>query len=309
MDEKKIITIAVLLTCFNRKEKTVASLCNLLRARNYYNSIHPFSIQLHIFLTNDGCTDGTEEAVRELCKDEVLHIVQGNGQCYWAGGMRLAWREALKEKERWQYYLLMNDDTDVLDNVFSDLFKCHDFSLKKYGRPGLYSGITSARNDNTKTTYGGDVYTTRSKTITRRLQPSGEPQEADIITANILLVPSEVVSAIGIFYDGFIHSGADYDYAVMARRHGFRAFVTPSFCGRCDDDHVYDEQECHKLMKMTLAERRRYVLTPTRSDKDYLLLIRRTNPRKYPISLIMRAIRLYLPSLYYKINVARGYYH
>lgn len=308
MDENKYIPIAVLLTCFNRKDKTVASLSNMLRARDYYNSLQSFSLQLSFFLTDDGCTDGTAEAVRELCKNEELHIVQGNGQCYWAGGMRLAWREALKEKERWQYYLLMNDDTDVLGNVFTELFKCHEFSLQRYGRPGLYSGITSARGDTTRTTYGGDVYTTRSKTITQRLQPSGEPQLADIVTANILLVPNEVVSAIGIFYDGYIHSGADFDYAVMASRHGFRAFVTPGFCGRCDDDHVYDEQECRNLMRMTLAERRRYVLTPTRSDKDYLLLIWRTNPRKYPISFIMRAIRLYLPSLYYKINVARGYY-
>lgn len=303
------IEIAALLTCYNRRDKTVSCIKNVLKVLDYYNGKASQNIRMTIYLTDDGCSDGTADAVRSLCKGNTnLHIVNGNGSLYWAGGMRLAWREALKEKDRWMFYLLLNDDTDVLENVLFDLFQCHEYSLREYHRPGLYSGITAAKDNINKITYGGDIYTTSSKTLTVRLKPSGQPQIADIITANILMVPKQVVDEIGIFYEGFIHSGADNDYSVMARKHNIKSFVTPNVCGLCDDDHIYDEEECKKLMKMTLGERRKYVLTPTRSDKDYLLLVRRTIPKKYPISIIMRLTRLFFPALYYKINVMRGYY-
>lgn len=305
----RTIEIATLLTCYNRCEKTVSCIRETLKALDNYNIQASQNVRMTIYLTDDGCTDGTVSAISTLCEGKIeLHIITGNGSLYWAGGMRAAWREALKEKDRWAFYLLLNDDTDVLDNVLFDLFTCHEYSLKKYGRSGLYSGITAAKDDTNNITYGGDVYTTSSKTLTKRLEPSGCPQIADIITANILMVPKDVVDEIGIFYDGFIHSGADNDYSVMARKHNIRSFVTPKVCGVCDDDHVYDEEECKKLMRMTLAERRKYVQTPTRSDKDYLLLVRRTIPKKYPISIVMRLTRLYFPALYYKINVMRGYY-
>ena len=54
-----IKTVAVLLTCFNRKEKTLASLVRLFEAKEAYNS----NLNLSIFLTDDGSTDGTGDAV------------------------------------------------------------------------------------------------------------------------------------------------------------------------------------------------------------------------------------------------------
>ena len=87
------ISIAVILTCFNRKEKTVQCLRHLFAAASQYNTGHADGEEVHlsIFLTDDGCTDGTADAVKEECEGQELHIIQGDGKCYWAGGMRLAW--------------------------------------------------------------------------------------------------------------------------------------------------------------------------------------------------------------------------
>ena len=51
--------IAVLMTCYNRREKTLACLDALQKT-----SVSSGDIQLSIYLTDDGCSDGTAEAVR-----------------------------------------------------------------------------------------------------------------------------------------------------------------------------------------------------------------------------------------------------
>ena len=52
-------TIAVLLTVFNRKDKTLKCLEQL------YNQLPLREYQVDIYLTNDGCTDGTPEAINQ----------------------------------------------------------------------------------------------------------------------------------------------------------------------------------------------------------------------------------------------------
>ena len=70
------INIATIITCFNRKDKTVDCLNSLFMACSYYNQNHSqTSIKLSIYLTNDGCTDGTPEAVEQICVGQDLHMI------------------------------------------------------------------------------------------------------------------------------------------------------------------------------------------------------------------------------------------
>ena len=105
--------IAVILTCFNRKQQTLSCLKSLFEARDNYQS----EIDMNIYLTDDGCTDGTAYAVRDSFPAENITILQGDGNLFWAGGMRLAWKDALKRYKEYAYYLLVNDDTDMLQNM------------------------------------------------------------------------------------------------------------------------------------------------------------------------------------------------
>lgn len=76
--------IAALLTCFNRKEKTLQCLKSLFQ-------VLPGCI---VFLVDDASTDGTSDAVKQLFPE--VHIIRGDGNLFWSRGMFTAWKEAVK---------------------------------------------------------------------------------------------------------------------------------------------------------------------------------------------------------------------
>lgn len=105
-------SIAVLLTVFNRKEKTLQCLGNL------YKQLPIQGYSVDIYLTNDGCTDGTPEAIAQ--KFPEVEIIHSKGNLFWNRGMYTAWKEATKRKE-YDYYLWLNDDTFIYPDSISRL--------------------------------------------------------------------------------------------------------------------------------------------------------------------------------------------
>ena len=99
--------IAVLLTCFNRKLKTISCMEHVLKACSTYNNSHDEHIFLSFFITDDKCTDGTPDALKKVLQNERLTIISADGSAYWAGGMRLAWKKALEQEETYDFYLLL----------------------------------------------------------------------------------------------------------------------------------------------------------------------------------------------------------
>ena len=73
--------VAVLLTCFNRKELTLNCIEMLHKQQSD-------DYRLDYYLVNDGCTDGTEKAV--AINFSEVNIIKGDGSLLWSGGMRLA---------------------------------------------------------------------------------------------------------------------------------------------------------------------------------------------------------------------------
>lgn len=290
-----MIDISVLITCFNRKDKTVSCLTHLYSALNYYNHCKSENEQIAIcvYLTDDGCKDGTADAVRETFSNKKIIILQGDGNLYWAGGMRFAWKEALKEN--FDYYLLLNDDTEVFDNVFNELFKTHVYCLNNYKNTGIYSGCTSASNDFNKTTYGGDVWINKFFATKRMLNPTGTPQMCDMANGNILLIHKSVVEKIGIFFEKYIHGPADHDYTIIARRKKIPVLVTAHFCGKCDNDHYFNLQE---FVKWDFIKRKQYLNSPHGLAKDQLIYIRRISLYRYPIAYFGYFTKLYFPKFY-----------
>ena len=301
----KEISIAVLLTCHNRRKKTERCLNSLKSALSNYKTS---SIHLEIYLTDDGCSDGTSNAARSIFFDNnKLHILQGDGDLYWAGGMRFCWREAMKRHKEWDYYLLLNDDVELMDNLFDELFAAINYSISKFEKQGLVSGATCDINDSNLVTYGGSVWKNKFLSTFHMLEPSGMPQLCDLPNANILLVPSSVVDKIGIFYEGYQHGIADYDYGVMANKAGIPVFITGGYCGKCEHDHKDFRAEAEKVINMTLDERKVYFSNPIRSSHDHLVFIKRTSLMRYPIVAIGRVLNLYFPKFYYGISGIRNH--
>lgn len=299
------IKIAAILTVHNRREKSVTCLKHLFAAIDTFNQKEK-KIEVSVFLTDDGCTDGTADAIRDALPNKDIHILKGNGNLFWAGGMRLAWQTAIDSGTAWNYFLLLNDDTNVRGNLFTELLGADDYGLSVKGKRGISTGITCQPGNEERITYGGFNFANWTKGRKVTVKPTGKPQPVDLVSGNILFVHKGVVDSIGILYKGFRHDLADHDYNMTAARHNFPVMATSHICGECADDHDSNKDEILRLKDMTLKKRKQYLSLVTHSDHDYLLLIRRNLPLRYPMTLVVRAIRLYCPSFYYYINKFRG---
>lgn len=298
-----MIRIATIITCYNRKEKTISSLRHMYAAQEYYNSTSEEKLDIVLYMTDDGCTDGTSEAVRMAFPDKEIHIQESGGDLFWARGMNLSWQVAAKAG-KWDYFLLLNDDTDMTADCFSQLFEAERYSSAHHGKEALTAGIIASKENHGKVTYGGEVFLTRFTAKLKRMVPSGRPQRCDLLNANIMIVPDSIFQDIGCFYP-YMHGCADSDYSVMARKAGFPVYVTSGICGYCDFDHWTKADDKVNIVKMTLLERKAYFSHPLHSNKDYLTLIRRMTPWRYPFVWIFRKMVIYWPSLYYRITFRR----
>lgn len=302
------IKIATILTVYNRKQKTLSCLQHLFEAMESYNQLATEPITTTVFLTDDGCTDGTADAVRDTFSNRDIHIIKGTGKLFWAGGMRLAWQTAIDSGTTWDYYLLLNDDTYVWTNVFSELFEADNHGFCQAGCHGLSSGITCQPGNKDDISYGGLNFVNWTKGRQVLLHPTKTPQRIDLTHANILLVHHTVVDKIGIFHKSYTHGCADNDYSMTAHRHAIPVFSTSNVCGECAYDHHSQQEEAQMLTTLSLSERKKYVNSPKHSDHDYLLFVRRNIPIRLPFAIIMRTIRIYFPKLYYCITNLRGVY-
>ena len=223
--------IAILLTCHNRKEKTISCLRSFYKALEFSN----FQIEFDIFLVDDGSTDGTSDEI--LKNFPEINIISGSGDLFWSGGMRLAWKTALMQNRDYDSFILLNDDVILTDDFLSSLIFTHEFCLKQYNKSGIY--VCSTRdNVDSKISYGGTCITHRGIKIKSSLvEPSDIPVLCTMANANILMVTKSVVDAIGILDDRYIHQFGDYDYTLVASRNGIPVLVCPGFGGYCSDDH------------------------------------------------------------------------
>ena len=125
-----MIKTAVILTVFNRREVTLKGLRTLYRAFEELQNEQPYeSYHFDIYMTDDGCSDGTADAVKGEFPD--VHIIQGDGNLYWSGGMRKAWQTAIHSSEKYDFYLWFNDDAELYENALVIMFDSHSYSDKK----------------------------------------------------------------------------------------------------------------------------------------------------------------------------------
>lgn len=280
-------SIAVLITCHNRLEKTTTCLKSL------YTCLLPENYVFDIFLVDDGSTDGTSEAIKKEFKE--VNIIQGNGNLFWAGGMRLAWQTAIK-KQKFDAFLLLNDDVLLNKDFLSKFIETELFSLQNSNKKGIYAGSTI---DNLgEISYGGYILKTNHFMVHyEKLLPSIVPQSCHLTNANILWVSNEVLEKIGIFDTRFTHAIADYDYSLRAVKNGIPVYITPGICGYCADDHGNN----WKTTDISLKKRIEYLNSPTGlAYKEYMFYIRRHFPLNYPYSFVMIWLKTFFPQLWAK---------
>lgn len=292
------MNIAVIITCFNRKARTLKSLQSLFHAEEYYNSHNPERISVRVFLTDDGCTDGTANAIREQFHDKAIDIIQGDGNLFWAGGMSLAWQAASDIAPERDLILLYNDDTLLNADAFCELLSTRNYVMEHTGKKGVYAGVCSS-SDGKEITYGGKNYHKGIVSRSYTVLPTGTPQPCYMTNANIMLIEREVEERIGRLDNRYTHSAADWAYGIEANKAGFPVYTTANVCGVCDNDHATEEMEAHKVIGMSIEERRKYYSSPLHSRRDTLIFLRQYNKTKYIALYIIHSLAIYMPRLYF----------
>ena len=250
-----IKNIAVLLTCHNRKEKTLFCLNAL------YNCIVPENYVLEVFLVDDGSTDGTAQAVKENFSQ--VTIIKGNGNLYWNQGMRLAWETAAKTKE-YDFYLWLNDDTILIKNSVELLLNKSEL----IGSKQILIGATIS-NNSIDVTYSG------YKNYNRKLCPNGDWQECDYFNGNIVLVPKKVFKSVGYLDPKFQHALGDFDYGRRAVKLGFINLLAPESLGHCETNEI---KPVWRDLKIPLFKRLKYLYSPLGNDpREFFIIDNREN--------------------------------
>jgi GT2 family glycosyltransferase len=277
--------IAVLLATFNRKDKTIACLDSL------YGQILPEGVTLEVILTDDASSDGTVLALK--IQFPAVRILNGSGVLFWAGGMRNSWTEALKSDP--DYYLLLNDDTILVNNAISKLLA--------YDQNGSETGIirvgTTKDSASGEISYGGRKLYHQGKIQSYPVFSEDAYLECDLANANILLVPKVVVAAIGILSADYTHSIADFDYTLRAKKAGFKTIVVAGILGYCTDDHGNNWQSA----KVPLKDRIKYLKSPKGlAYGEYLTFIRRHFPMHLPAAFFKLWMKTLFPVLWDKLK-------
>jgi GT2 family glycosyltransferase len=283
--------IAVIITFHNRKDKTLACLKQL------FNSFHEYNHQseLAVFLTDDGSSDGTSDAITANFPTYNIKILQGTGSLYWAGGMRKAWSEAIKDE--FDGYLLLNDDTLVSDNLFNEIINTHKFCTQKYKTGGIYIGTTHSSKNTNLITYGGTKILNYWRQSSKRVVPNGiSPQLCDLGNANIMFATNDVVQKIGILCKSYTHALADYDYTLSAKKKNIPVLIMANLCGMCDIDHINN----YKLFEhIKLKDRVVFAYSPLGFEfNNYLIYNMRHFWYRLPFVFMIGWLRILLPTLF-----------
>jgi len=207
------LKIAVLLTCHNRKEKTLDCLKSLFKQEGLKDK---FTID--VFLVDDGSTDCTGETIK--IKFPSVNVIQGDGKLYWNRGMHLAWKTAATTSD-FDYYLWLNDDTFLERDAIKTLL------IKNFDN-GLVCGSTCS-SINRQITYGGF-----KKKPDRLIEPNGEFQTCDYLNGNCVLISKKIFEIVGNLDPIFQHALGDFDYGLRAKKMGIALYVAPKFIGVCE---------------------------------------------------------------------------
>jgi GT2 family glycosyltransferase len=216
------VTIAVLLTCYNRREHTLACLDSI-----HANAVAGVSV--NVYLVDDASTDGTAEAVAVAYPD--VHVSVSSGDLFWGGGMRLAFNRAVPASP--DFLLWINDDVTLYPDALARLLIASNAIPAEQRERSIVVG--SSRDPITgETTYGGVERTDRLRRMAFSLiEPKDTVQPCETMNGNIVLVPRSVYQILGNIDRRFTHAMGDYDYGLRAGVAGCHVFIAPGHLGTC----------------------------------------------------------------------------
>jgi GT2 family glycosyltransferase len=214
--------VAAVLAAYNRRDLTLACL------RSLCDQQVP-GVAVDAFALDDASSDGTAAAIAEEFPEVTL--LQGDGKLYWNGGMRRAFAAAMAGD--YDYYLWMNDDTELDDGALAVLLDT-ERQLCRQGHHAVIVAGSTRHPDTGELTYGGVVRPHRWRPMrTELVEPGDTPRPCDTMNGNATLVSRAVVRRVGNIDPAFVQQMGDFDYGLRARAAGCSVWIAPGTVGTC----------------------------------------------------------------------------
>lgn len=217
-------SVTVIFTCFNRREKTECCMRSLSEGNP--------NLEFCYVVLDDNSSDGTPEMFEQMKNGgwqiEVLH---GDGNSYWAGGMRKAIAYA-KQHTDTDYYLMVNDDVNFYPEAIEKLVSDAKTAKEEMGKAVVLVGPMC--DEHGRFSYGGIRY--QQGIHYTEIKPDDTDRSCDSFNMNCVLLEKETFLAVPNFDEHYIHSLADFDYGLSIRRMGIAMRVAGYYVGICPDN-------------------------------------------------------------------------
>lgn len=212
--------VVVILTCFNRKEKTVKCVKSLSEGNE--------NVDFTFLVVDDKSTDGTKEALSSL---KNVYIEEGTGSLFWNGGMHRGIAVAKEKFREADYYLLVNDDVEFYESVIEEMI-IEEMIQDCAGK--VLVGATC--DDKGELSYGGILYHSKRSLKYRMIGPDEPDISCSTFNANCVLIPREIFMKADNIDSYYQHSMGDFDYGFGISRMGVTINVFKRFIGVCNDN-------------------------------------------------------------------------
>lgn len=278
------MNLAVLLTTYNRRDKTLACLAAMEAAAQ------AAGLAPTVYLVDDASTDGTPDHVRRL--HPQVRIIEG-GDLYWCRGMHRAMSAAMAQGH--DAYLWLNDDTNLHITALQTLTHCLNGLQHQHGAGQIVVGST-LDPDRRCLSYGGELQAAWWKPMTLQLvTPTARPQRIDSMDGNIVLIDAAAAARVGNLDPRFAHAMGDTDYGLRAKRLGVGLWLAPGTQGTC---HLNPVDGTFHDRSLSLSQR--WQLMRSRKGlpwRSWLQLTRRHTGWAWPLFFAWPYVRLVISSL------------
>lgn len=232
-----MISVTILLTCHNRREKT----------KRCIESIYDERYKIKYVVTDDGSTDGTAEMLQQMKKIYDITILQGDGTLFWCGGMRKSVDYVQEIKDKPDYIIFVNDDVLFFEYAVDKAIK--------YSKKVDNAVIAGATTDELgKLTYGGIRY--EKHTIRYNTIDISDREKCDTFNCNFVLLPRDVFEMSGNFDSHYHHAMADFDYGLYITRLGYAIYTLDEYVGICEKNLKSDTWEDYTLSRVERIKRK-----------------------------------------------------
>lgn len=281
--------VAVIMTVFNRLDKTKECLNTFFKAISYSD------YEFNYYFTDDNSNDGTSEYFNYLKNQGYnIKITKGDGNLYWNRGMYYSFEKAILDDN--DIYIWINNDvifkSDSWKNLMNDYLEIKNRNVEYF----LITGPTCSKENGT-VTYGG-------RTENGIITPNGNLQECELINGNCVIIDKKTVKKIGNLDIEYEHGLGDFDYSRRNSLIGGINFVASNFIGYCEKN---SKEGTWKDPNISIKKRINLMKKQTgQPRKSYKYFLKKWNSKTWFFYYYKPYIDIIITSIGYKIkNKAR----